>query len=459
MENVGKIKKVKGQVAEVEFLTDKPELHDLLVLESNPETMLEVYHSASPTSFFCLILSNANRLHRGARILNTHRTLEIPVGPEILGRVMDLFGNPIDTKGPIPAKERKSIYNEEVSFDRVTLSKEIIQTGIKAIDFFSPILKGGKVGLFGGAGVGKTILLTEIIHNIVSQNASDVVTVYAGVGERVREGQELHEALTDSKVLDHTTLVYGHMGDNATIRFKTALAGVSISEYFRDVIDKNVLFFIDNIYRFAQAGYELSMLMNTIPSEGGYQPTLASEMASLHERLFSTKTKGITTFETVYVPSDDMLDHGVQSVFNYLDATVVLSRNVYQEGRYPAIDLLSSLSSALKPEIVGELHVRTAINAQKLLKTAASLERIASLIGESELNDKDKVTFFRAKILKNYMTQSFFVTEAQSGKPGVFVPLEDTVTDVAAILEGKYDHIDSYEVKDIGSLKNIKIPV
>lgn len=457
MENVGKIKKVKGQVAEVEFLTDKPELHDLLVLEADEKTMLEVYHSASPTSFFCLILSNANKLHRGARILNTHKTLEIPVGKKILGRVMNLFGEPIDNNNPIEAEERRSIYNEDVSFDKVTLTKEIIQTGIKAIDFFSPILKGGKVGLFGGAGVGKTILLTEIIHNIVSQNESDVVTVYAGVGERVREGQELYEALKDSNVLDHSTLVYGHMGDNATIRFKTALAGVAISEHFRDVEEKNVLFFVDNIYRFAQAGYELSMLMNTIPSEGGYQPTLASEMAGLHERLFSTTSKSITTFETVYVPSDDMLDHGVQSVFNYLDATVVLSRSVYQEGRYPALDLLSSLSSALKPEIVGELHVRTAINAQKLLKTAAALERIASLIGESELNDKDKVTYFRAKILKNYMTQSFFVTEAQSGKQGVFVPLEDTVRDVAAILEGKYDSIDSYAVKDIGSLKDVKI--
>lgn len=456
MDNAGKIKKVRGQVAEVEFLTDKPEPHDLLVLESDPRTMLEVYHSASSTSFYCLILSNANKLHRGARILNTHRTLEIPVGTGILGRVMNLFGEPIDKDDPIPATEKRTIYNEEVNFDQVKLPKEIIQTGIKAIDFFSPILKGGKVGLFGGAGVGKTILLTEIIHNIVSQNVSEVVTVYAGVGERVREGQELYESLRDSNVLDHSTLVYGHMGDNATIRFKTALAGVSISEHFRDIEEKNVLFFVDNIYRFAQAGYELSMLMSTIPSEGGYQPTLASEMASLHERLYSTESKSITTFETVYVPSDDMLDQGVQSVFNYLDATVVLSRNVYQEGRYPAIDLLSSLSSALKPDIVGDLHVRTALKAQKLLKTAVSLERIASLIGESELNDKDKVIYFRAKLLKNYMTQSFSVTEAQSGRPGVFVPLEDTVNDVAAILDGQYDYVDSYAIKDIGSLKNIK---
>lgn len=456
MDTTGKVKKIKGQVAEVEFLSNKPEPHDLLVLASDPSVMLEVFHSASPTSFYCLILSNASKLHRGSRIINTHKTLEIPVGNAVLGRVMNLFGEPVDDKGEIATTERRSIYTQDESFDRISLSKEIIQTGIKAIDFFSPILKGGKVGIFGGAGVGKTILLTEIIHNIVSQNASEVVTVYAGVGERVREGQELHEALYESKVLDHATLVFGHMGDNATIRFKTALAGVAISEYFRDVAEKNVLFFIDNIYRFAQAGYELSMLMNTIPSEGGYQATLASEMAGLHERLYSTKSKSITAFETVYVPSDDMLDHGVQAVFHYLDASIVLSRNVYQEGRYPAIDLLSSLSAALKPEIVGELHTRTAIQAQKLLKTAAALERIASLIGESELNDSDKVVYFRAKILKNYMTQSFFVTEAQSGRKGEFVSLADTVDDVAAILDGKYDHIDSYEVKEIGSLKNLK---
>ncbi len=456
MDATGKIKRIKGQVAEVEFLSNKPEPHDLLVMASDPSVMMEVYHSASPTSFFCLILSNASKLHRGSRIVNTHKTLEIPVGQGILGRVMNLFGEPVDGRGEIMSQEKRSIYSQDASFDRISLSKEIIQTGIKAIDFFSPILKGGKVGIFGGAGVGKTILLTEIIHNIISQNASDVVTVYAGVGERVREGQELHEALDESKVLDHTTLVFGHMGDNATIRFKTALAGVAISEYFRDVAEKNVLFFVDNIYRFAQAGYELSMLMNTIPSEGGYQATLASEMAGLHERLFSTKSKSITAFETVYVPSDDMLDHGVQAVFNYLDASIVLSRNVYQEGRYPAIDLLSSLSAALRTEIVGELHTKTAIAAQKLLKEAAALERIASLIGESELNDNDKVTFFRAKILKNYMTQSFFVTETQSGRKGEFVNLADTVDDVAAILDGKYDHIDSYEVKEIGSLKNLK---
>lgn len=455
-ENIGRVKQVKGQVVEVEFSKEKPNIHDLLYLESDPSVMLEVYTSVTPTTFYCLTLSHPEKLHRGAKIVNTGSPITIPVGQEIIGRVMNLFGNSMDGKGEILAKTRRPIYGQNVPFDRVVISKEILPTGIKAIDFFSPILKGGKIGIFGGAGVGKTILLTEIIHNVINQKESNIVSVFAGVGERVREGQELYASLEESDVLKNVSLLYGHMGDNATIRVKTALASISIAEHFRDEMGKDVLFFIDNIYRFAQAGYELSMLMNTIPSEGGYQPTLSSEMAALHERLFSTKEHNITAFEAVYVPSDDMMDQGVQSVFTYLDATIVLSRNVYQEGRYPAIDLLSSISGALRPEIVGELHAKTVLRAQTLLKNAASLDRIVALIGESEMNEKDKIVYTRARLLKNYMTQSFFVTQPQTGKPGVFVPIADTVDDVAAILDGKYDTVDPYEIKELGSIKDIK---
>lgn len=455
-EHIGRVKQVKGTVVEVEFLADKPKVHDLLVLQSDPSVILEVYTSASPNSFYCFNLSHSNKLHRGAVLINTRKTIEIPVGDAVMGRVMNLFGQPLDGKGEIKAVQRKSIYNEISSFDNAVVSKEIIPTGIKAIDFFSPIPKGGKIGIFGGAGVGKTILLTEIIHNIVNQKESQTVSVFAGVGERVREGQELYEALRENNVLQYASLFYGTMGENATIRFKTALAGIALSEYFRDTMKKNVLFFVDNVYRFAQAGYELSMLMNTIPSEGGYQPTLPSEMAGLHERLYSTAQNNITTFEAVYVPSDDMLDNGVQSVFTYLDANIVLSRNIYQEGRYPAIELLSSVSSALKPDMVGENHARTALKAQQLLKKSASLERIASLIGESELNEKDKVIYKRATILKNYMTQSFFVTETQSGRKGVYVNVEDTVNDVVAILDGKHDETDPYKIRGIGTLKELE---
>lgn len=455
-QNIGHIKQIKGHVAEVEFMLEKPQIHDLLLLEEDPTVQLEVYSSASANSFYCIVFAQNEKLYRGARVINTKEPIKIPAGQNILGRVMNLFGKPLDGKGDIKTKEQKPIYNREgVAYDRILISKEIIQTGIKAIDFFSPIIKGGKIGIFGGAGVGKTILLTEVIHNIINQNP-DTVSVFAGVGERSREGQELYQALSESKVLDHVCLLYGSMGENASIRFKTALAAIAVSEYFRDDAKKNVLFFIDNIYRFAQAGHELSMLMNTIPSEGGYQVTLTSEMASLHERLFSTKEANITSFEAIYVPSDDMMDFGVQSVFTHLDANIVLSRGIYQEGRYPAVNLLASVSTALRPEIVGKLHAKTVIKAEQLLKTAAGLERIASLIGESELNEADKITYNRAKLLRNYMTQSFFVTEPQTEKKGVFVPVNDTVSDVADILDGKYDSVNPTKIKDIGGLKDFK---
>jgi len=454
-DNTGHVKQIKGQVVEVEFLENKPQIHDLLVMNDDPEVQLEVYASADQSSFYCIVLENVGRIYRGAKVTNTQKSIQIPVGNGVLGRVLNLFGEPIDGKGEIKTENHKSIYSREAGFDRVAIFKEIIPTGIKAIDFFSPILKGGKIGIFGGAGVGKTILLTEIIHNIINQKPADTVSVFAGVGERAREGQELLQSLEESKVLDHVTLLYGSMGENASIRFKTALAAISVAENFRDNESKNVLFFIDNLYRFAQAGHELSMLMNTIPSEGGYQPTLTSEMASLHERLFSTKDKSITSFEAIYVPSDDMLDFGVQSVFTHLDSNIVLSRNIYQEGRYPAINLLSSVSTALKPDIVGKAHSRAAVRAGQLLKSAAGFERIASLIGESELNEKDKASYNRARLLKNYMTQSFFVAEQQTGRPGVFVPVTETVADVEAILEGKYDSVDPGKVKDLGSLKEL----
>lgn len=452
----GKIKTIKGNIVEVEFTDEKPQIYDILVLEEDPSIILEVYTSASQTSFYCFVLTKPEKISRGAIVVNTHKSIEIPVGPEVLGRVMNLFGEPVDEKGEIKTKERKSIYSHTINFDNLILAKDVIETGIKAIDFFSPILRGGKIGIFGGAGVGKTILLTEIIHNIVNKNPSESVSIFAGVGERVREGQELYEALHESKVIQYASLFYGHMGDNAIVRFKIALSGISLAEYFRDTAKKNVLFFIDNIYRYAQAGYELSMLMNTIPSEGGYQATLSSEIAGIHERLFSTADNSITAFETVYVPSDDLLDNAVQAVFTYLDANITLSRLVYQEGIYPAIDLLSSSSSALNAKIVGELHAKTVIKAEQFLKKAAGLERIVSLIGESELNETDRLVYNRSRLLRNYMSQSFFVVEPQTGRPGVYVPRADTVNDVAAILDGKYDGIDPYEIRGVGSLKDIK---
>ncbi len=465
MKDSGKIISVQGQIVEVQFPQENlPKINDVLVLEGDNKVRLEVAISSSPSSFYCISLSPTQKLSRGKKIINTGKPIAIPVGKNVLGRVIDIFGNPLDDLGKVDRTEERPIYREYPVYKDLSTKQEIMETGIKAIDLLSPLVKGGKTGLFGGAGVGKTILLTEIIHNVVSLEKSDSkasksgknVSVFAGIGERVREGQELHETLKEQKVLDKVSLIYGTMGQNPSIRFKTALAAATIAEHFRDEEKRDILFFIDNIFRFAQAGNELSLLMNTIPSEDGYQATLASEMASFHERLISNKDNSITTIEAIYIPNDDILDQGVQAVLPYLESTVVLSRNVYQEGRLPAIDLLSSSSSNLNPEIVGDLHYEVALKTQALLKQSLALERIVSLVGESELSADDKLVYERAKKIKNYMTQNFFVATDQTGKPGSFVPIKTTVEDVNDILNGKYDSVSDEKFLYIGSAKQIK---
>jgi F-type H+-transporting ATPase subunit beta len=365
-----------------------------------------------------------------------------------------MFGEPQDSKGVLDTKDIWPIFGRDTNLTNSVGTSKILETGIKLIDFFCPILRGGKVGLFGGAGVGKTVLLTEVIHNIVILNKDKSVSVFSGVGERIREGQELYETLEKSGVLPKVALIYGQMGENSAIRFRTAFAGITMAEYFRDK-QKDVLFFIDNIFRFAQAGYELGTLMNTIPSEGGYQATLGSEMANFHERLISTDTGSITSMEAVYVPSDDLTDYGVQSVFPYLDSIIVLSRRVYQEGRFPAIDILSSTSSALDEETVGKNHYNAFIQSLSLLKRASSLERVVTLVGESELSSEDRALYNRARILKNYMTQNFFVTTSQTGKEGKYIPVEETVADVEQILSGRYDDFPPETFLYIGALKDL----
>jgi len=449
----GKIISIKGQIVEAEFLEEKPAVHDILILEEDPESKLEVYSSSSPSTFYCLALTPVSRLFRGAVLINTGEAIKIPVGEEVLGRVMNLFGVPQDGQGEIKTTASRPIFTRQISLEEIVTPQAILETGIRAIDFFSPILKGGKVGLFGGAGVGKTVLLTEIIHNVVILSKNKSVSVFVGVGERTREGQELYEQLKQSGVLSQVALLYGQMGENPAIRFRTAIAGAALAEYFRDQTKKDVLTFIDNTFRFAQAGYELSTLMNAIPSEGGYQATLGSEMSALHERLVSNSQGSVTSIEAIYVPSDDLTDYGVQSVFPFLDSTVVLSRSVYQQGRFPAVDLLSLTSSALDIEIVGKDHYETLIAAQNLLKKANTLERIVSLIGAGELSADDQQIYRRAEILKNYMTQSFFVTEGQTGRKGVYSPLKEVVADVRDILSGKYDDRQPEEFLFVEHLK------
>lgn len=462
---IGKVVSVKGQIIEVEFTGEKPRIYDVLVYKEDPEVKMEVYTSASPNSFFCLALTDMTKLHHGADVVNTGEPIKMPVGPEMLGRVVDTLGVPQDGQGAINVKEQRPIIAREVSFANIHIPNELLETGIKAVDFFTPIVKGGKVGLFGGAGVGKTVIISEVIHNLVILNPKENVTVFTGVGERTREGEELYETLKESKVMQGVSLIYGSMGENPAIRFRTAFTGVTLAEYYRDSLGKDVLFFIDNIFRFAQSGYELSTLINAIPSEGGYQSTLTSEMASFHERLVSTEKHAITTFEAIYVPADDLTDSGVQAIFPYLDSGIILSRAIYQEGRFPAIDLLGSTSSSLNAETVGEEHYQAALDAQTLLKKAVALERIVSLIGESELSTDDQLIYKRSKMLKNYMTQNFTVVEMQTEKKGVFVSVKDTVRDIQAILVGKVDSLKPEDLLFIGTLKDIeekiapKIPI
>lgn len=452
----GKVISIKGQIIEVEFLEDKPRIYDVLLDKTDPSIKMEVYTSASPTSFYCLALTHVASLHYGSTVVNSGQPIRVPVGKALLGRVIDTLGEPQDGLGEIKAEDTRPIIAKDVSFDNVNIPKDVLPTGIKVIDFFTPIVKGGKVGLFGGAGVGKTVIISEVIHNLVILNPEKNVSVFTGVGERTREGEELFQTLIDSKVMQGVSLIYGSMGENPALRFRTAFTGVTLAEHFRDTLGKDVLFFIDNIFRFAQSGYELSTLMNAIPSEGGYQATLTSEMASFHERLVSTHTNAITTFEAIYVPADDITDSGVQSIFPYLDSGLILSRAVYQEGRYPAIDILSSTSSALNPDTVGKDHYQTALDGQALLKKATSLERIVSLIGESELSAEDQITYKRSKFLKNYMTQNFTVVETQTEKKGVFVSIEDTVKDVRAILDGKVDALAPEDFLYIATLKDVE---
>lgn len=453
----GKIISIKGQIIEVEFPEKKPRVHDILVSKEDETIKLEVYTSASPTSYYCLALTHMTTLHYGSMVICTGKPLQLPVGKALLGRVVDTLGEPQDGQGELIVDEYRPFIAKDISYEHVTVPKAVLETGIKVIDFFTPIVKGGKVGLFGGAGVGKTVIISEIIHNLVILNPEENVSVFTGVGERTREGEELYQTLIESKVMQGVSLIYGSMGENPALRFRTAFAGVTLAEYFRDTLGKDVLFFIDNIYRFAQSGYELSTLMNAIPSEGGYQATLASEMASFHERLVSTDKRAITTFEAIYVPADDLTDSGVQSIFPYLDSGLILSRAVYQQGRFPAIDILASNSSALNPDTVGQAHYQTAIDAQALLKKALSLERIVALIGESELSTEDQTTYKRSKMLKNYMTQNFTVVEAQTEKKGVFVPLKETIEDVRSILDGIVDILPPEDFLFIGSLKELDV--
>ena len=458
----GFITSVNGQIATIQIESDHyPAMYEILVSPENPNVILEVF-SQSRTSISCQILTSPDELYRGMPIIGTNSDLKIPVGKAVLGRIVDLFGNPKDNGGPIDQNSKASIYSPAPTLSIVKSSFTILETGIKAIDFLTPIQKGGKVGFIGGAGVGKTILLTELMHNITLRPASteqsrSVFSVFAGVGERIREGQELHQRLKESQVLPKTIVVLGQMNENPAIRFRAALAGVTHAEHFRDILKTDVLFFIDNVFRFVQAGNEVATLLGTIPSEQAYQATLQTEISSLEDRLIPTENGSITSFQNVYVPADEISDAGVSAVMSLLDTSIVLSRTVAQKGIYTPIDLYQSSSSTLSKAFLGEVHFKALTEFQKLLENYNKLSHIVAIVGEEELSPENRILYNRTKKIINYLTQPFFMTEKQSGKKGVYVKRETTIKDITMILSGNLDNISADKFNYIGSLQEAKI--
>ncbi len=449
----GAVTSINGQIATIEVEDDLyPTLFEILVSPQEPSVILEVF-SQSREVIYCQILTNPEKLFRGMQIVGTGSDLKVPVGKAVLGRAIDLFGTPRDNGGSIPRNTLSSIYAQAPSLNIVKSLFQILETGIKAIDFLTPVQKGGKVGFIGGAGVGKTILLTELMHNITSKE-KNVYSVFAGVGERIREGQELYQRLEESGVLSKTILILGQMNENAAIRFRVAQAAVAQAEYFRDVLKTDVLFFIDNMFRFVQAGNEVATLLGTIPSEQAYQATLQTEISTIEDRLIPTENGTITSFQNVYVPADEITDAGVSAVMSFLDTSIVLSRSVAQKGIYPPIDLFQSSSSTLSKAFLGETHFKALTEFQKLLENYNKLSHIVAIVGEEELSPENKILYNRTKKIINYLTQPFFMTEKQTGREGKNVPKSTTVEDIEVILSGSLDNIPAEKFLYIGSLKD-----
>jgi F-type H+/Na+-transporting ATPase subunit beta len=447
----GTIVSVNGNVAIVRSDDRQPAQHDVLATQDKDlSALLEVYGSISPNTVTCFVLRGSQQLRRGMPVVNTHEPLQIPVGEEILGRTFDIFGQPHDNAGPVAGKERRPLYKRsDVDLVDITQPTEVIETGIRAIDFFVPILRGGRTGLVGGAGVGKTVVLTQLVRRIAFQQEAkqNAAVVFSAVGERSREAVELLDDLKEAEIMNHACIVLGQMGENPAVRLRTAFAGATIAAYFRDEVGRDVLFYMDNMYRFTQAGHELATVMNTIPSEDGYQATLTSEMANLNERLVSRQGVNITSMFTVFVPADDLTDSGTRAAFSYLDTTIILSRSIFQAGRYPAVDVLRSSSAALQPYIVGEEHYQAYIEAKRVLEASEQLERIVSLIGEEELSEENRLTYRRAKQVENYLTQDLYLSEAETGHPSVYEPIGHTITTILAILRGDYDALPVEEFR------------
>jgi F-type H+-transporting ATPase subunit beta len=454
---IGTIRAARGQIVEVERSgAYQPQARELLLSPDIPELALETYSYGTRHSLQCLLLSSRNAVVRRARVVGSGGGIRVPVGRAVLGRVVNLFGEPQDGLGAFPADiERRSIYEPRQLTLESHLSfsgEDLHETGIKVIDFFTPFLRGARVGLIGGAGIGKTVLMTELLRAITKGHRG--VAVFAGIGERIREGHELWRSLERAGTLASTVLVVGQMNEHAAVRFRIGSAAATVAEYFRDELETDVLFFVDNIFRFAQAGSEVATQLEEIPSEFGYQATLASEIAHFEGRLASTPRAALTSVQTVYVPADELGDPGVRAVLPHLDATVVLSRASAQRGLYPPVDLLRSASTILSREILGEPHYRAAIGALEILSRHERLARIAAIVGEAELSEDDRRAYNRADKLIAYMTQPLYTTEIFSGKQGVSVPLGSVVNDVTALLSGRFDDVPAERMRYIGDMRS-----
>lgn len=446
---------LKGQIAEVAYEETEylPNTREILTSSENDKVKLEVHAFTEHHSIYCLSLSKKTWVYRGMPIVTTGKSLVIPIGEHVLGRVINLFGEPQDGKGPLQDTAWLPIYRNE--HPQIKSVEEVMETGIKVIDFFTPFIKGGKIGFVGGAGVGKSILMTELINNVTS--SYNGVAIFAGIGERIREGAELMAKLEETGVLNKVALIFGQMNENAVVRYRCAWAAVALAEYFRDYSKKDVLLFVDNAYRFIQAGAEVSSLLGSIPSELGYQPTLETEVAHFENHIVSTKDGAITAVENVYVPADELGDIGVMTILAHLDSITILSRQIAAKGYYPAVDFLKSTSAVIKKDIIGERHYEAVTKAKATLLEHQRLMRIVAIVGETELSANDRTTYQRGQRLLNYMTQPFATTEIHTGRKGKYVKRNDVISDVEAILSGKTDEVPLEELKYIGGLKEARI--
>ncbi|HFA7493770.1 TPA: F0F1 ATP synthase subunit beta [Neisseria gonorrhoeae] len=452
----GKIVQIIGAVVDVEFPRDMiPRVYDALKLDENGLT-LEVQQLLGDGVVRTIAMGSSDGLKRGMTVSNTGSPITVPVGKGTLGRIVDVLGTPVDEAGPIDTDKSRAIHQVAPKFDELSSTTELLETGIKVIDLLCPFAKGGKVGLFGGAGVGKTVNMMELINNIAKAHSG--LSVFSGVGERTREGNDFYHEMKDSNVLDKVAMVYGQMNEPPGNRLRVALTGLTMAEYFRDEKDENgkgrdVLFFVDNIYRYTLAGTEVSALLGRMPSAVGYQPTLAEEMGRLQERITSTQTGSITSIQAVYVPADDLTDPSPATTFAHLDATVVLSRDIASLGIYPAVDPLDSTSRQLDPMVLGQEHYDVARGVQSTLQKYKELRDIIAILGMDELSDEDKLAVMRARKIQRFLSQPFHVAEVFTGSPGKYVALRDTIAGFKAILNGEYDHLPEQAFYMVGSIE------